>query len=164
MQRENETKTAALIIGVVILILSFWHISFLKVGIYIGCHPMQYLYYPFFHANILHALLNVWTMLSVVFYCKVNPLKFIICYIIAVLPPDFCLQSIPTIGLSGFVFALLGSVTFCFRHPVRYIIQILLFVSAGLFFNNVAVILHLWCFFCGLFVSVVSTPIKKEGK
>lgn len=68
MDTRKTEKVTAIVIALLVTVLSFlqvadWH----SVGIYSHCPLSARLAYPFFHANLFHALLNAWCLLSMVF-------------------------------------------------------------------------------------------------
>lgn len=164
-KRKNE-KIAALSVGVVIICLSLlltadWN----SVGVYAGCSLYGRLLYPFFHANILHALLNVWCLLSLVFIYDISIGRLLLAYIVAVTVPIDTLGifiaalNAPTVGLSAVVFMLFGSISFEVLRKWYYQAWMLFYLIAGFIFPNTNAWLHLYCYLAGLVIALLNKPI-----
>ena len=118
MDARKVEKITALLISAMIVCLSFsreW--DWQTVGIYAGSNMPERLLYPFFHTNMFHALLNSWCLLSIIFIYDIGIGRLLSAYMIAVtVPVDtlgyFTTMDSPTVGLSGLVFALFGSISF----------------------------------------------------
>ncbi|MCM1356416.1 MAG: rhomboid family intramembrane serine protease [Staphylococcus sp.] len=161
MVQEKISKTATLIISAVVIALSFLHITeWHTVGVYTGCAISQRVSYHFFHASLIHAVINAWCLLSIVFLFNVKPWRLCLAFAIATLIPDICLSSTPTVGLSVVCYALLGSVTFLTRRRLLFIGSIATFILIGYFFNSVNASSHLFGFISGLFVGLLTTPFS----
>ena len=112
MLRRKKTKVVALLTAIATLALLFVNYDPEAVGIYRDaggvCWSARQLTYHFFHANLLHLALNLWCFLSCVFLADVSAGKLTAAYFIASSVPAW--QAVPTVGLSGVCFALLGLV------------------------------------------------------
>jgi membrane associated rhomboid family serine protease len=155
------SKSLSLLLTVLILIISIHHVEdWSTVGIYTGCGLGCRMLYPFYHANLLHALLNAWCLLSVIFIYDISLLRFILAYIIAVTIPPFCLSDTPTVGMSGLVFALFGSISFEVQRKAYYQLYMLAYLVAGFLFPNTNALLHLYCYMAGGVVALLNKPVK----
>lgn len=156
-EEKNTARTLALIIAAVVLILHCLDIPLDEVGLSSDAPCYTALTYSFFHVSFLHAALNAWCLLSLVFGYGVSLNKMLIAYIIAILCP--ATSDIPTVGLSGVCFALIGMVSV----GRNYIF--LLFVAAilalGFFFPQSNGWLHLLCYLAGLIVGLLNMPIRR---
>lgn len=187
MVRSEKTKTAALVLTAVCIILSaVQHIAAIPqlsdVGICKDCTILARFVYSFFHANFIHALINCWCMLSVVFVYDVSLWYLAIAYIIAVTFPVTTLAAtiphasawgVPTVGLSAVCFALLGMIAFQVQRKVLYHSWVLSFIAVGYLLpclcslcglavaapNN---ILHLYCYVVGLMVGFLNSPAHDD--
>ena len=113
MGKTKTTKAVSLLISIIVCCLALQDIQdWSEVGIFKDCGPGCRMSYPFYHVNIIHAALNAWCLLSVVFIYNVSLWRLVFAYISAVSVPVLCLSNIPTVGLSGLVFVLFGSVSF----------------------------------------------------
>lgn len=167
MGRRKMEKITALLIAVVVICLSLYNIEdWHSVGIYADCGLRGRVIYPFFHANILHALLNAWCLLSLVFIYDIKIGRLLLAYIIAVTIPITALSSIvggmvsPTVGLSGVVFALFGTISFEVVRKWYYQAWMISYLAIGFLFPNTNAWLHLYCYLVGLLVSLLNKPIK----
>lgn len=104
------TKTAALIIALLCLILTFIPVPPALVGVTPASPLYTRLTYHFFHAGAIHCLLNLWCFLSCLFLAHVGPRRLIAAFTVATLVPPFVLTPVPTIGLSAVCYALLGAI------------------------------------------------------
>lgn len=158
---EKATKTTAILISVIVSYLSLTHmIISTDFGIYIGCNLPCRLLYPFFHVNLLHAALNAWCLLSVVFIYNTSFWKLLFSYFVAVTIPPVCLSNIPTIGLSGVVFALFGSISFEVQRKAYYQLWMLAYLVIGFFFPNTNALVHMYCYLAGGAVAVLNKPVN----
>lgn len=161
MDKKKTTKVAALLISIMVLCLTFQNISdWSAVGIHIGCGFKQRLLYSFCHVNLIHAMLNAWCMLSIVFIYDIKIFRFLYAYIIAAAVPSFCLSEIPTVGLSGVVFVLFGSISFEVGKKAYYQLWMLAYLIAGFFFPNTNAWIHIYCYLAGCVLALFNKPIK----
>jgi len=145
MFREKKTKAFALVLALAINALVFVDVSSKDVGIYFGCPPANRLYYQFFHAGILHCWFNLWCFLYCVFCARVSFPMLVSSFGIAACAPAF--GTIPTIGLSGECYALLGLVMSQSPNKVRYNIIIgMSWLITALLIPNAANAVHLYCY------------------
>lgn len=63
-----------------------------------------------------------------------------------------------TVGISGFIFALLGTISLQSRKWYLNIAVIGSFIAIGFFVPGINATLHLYCYLAGLLVSVLTTP------
>lgn len=152
---------AAIVIGLVGLSGQVWP----AIGIYSGGGWVGHLLYHFFHANLLHAGLNVWCLLAVVFVYKVSFARLLLAYIIAsVFPVDTLAMLVdgldtPTVGLSGMVFVLFGSISFEVGRKGYYQAWMLCYLVMGFLFSGTNAWLHLYCYMAGFMVALLNKPI-----
>ena len=161
MAKKKAAKAMSLLVSILVFSLSLpgmtdWH----AVGIYTGCGLSCRMLYPFYHANLLHATLNAWCLLSVIFIYDISLWRFVLAYIIAVTIPSFCLSGIPTVGLSGVVFALFGSISFEVQRKAYYQLWMLAYLVAGFLFPNTNALVHLYCYMAGGAVALLNKPVK----
>ena len=155
------SKSLSLLLTVLILIISLHHFEdWSTVGIYTGCGLGSRMLYPFYHANPFHALLNAWCLLSVIFIYDISLLRFILAYIIAVTIPSFFLSDTPTVGMSGLVFALFGSISFEVGRKLYYQLWMLVYLAVGFLSPNTNALVHLYCYAVGFAVALLNKPIK----
>lgn len=184
MVRSKKAKTAALVLTAVCMFLSLFvstvGLDLSAIGVCKGCSTLVRLAYSFFHASILHAIVNCWCLLSVVFVYDVCMWHLLSAYLIAVTYPANTLFSVgsgfvaasaatPTIGLSAVCFALLGMIAFQVKRKLLFHSWVLSFVAAGFIIPhlcslcgiNVASpnnVLHIYCYVAGLMVGFLNSP------
>lgn len=163
MDEKKGCKVAALLISVAVVFLALQDITdWSSVGIFDGCGLRSRLLYPFFHVGIIHALLNVWCMLSVVFVYNVSLSRLIFGYIAALSIPTCCLSVVPTVGLSGLVFALFGSISFEVGRRLYYQLWMATYIIIGFLFPNTNAWIHLYCYIVGLLVALLNKTVKLD--
>ena len=102
------------------MLIIFQHMDWEVVGVYTGCDLYGRILYPFFHANLLHATLNAWCLLSIVFIYDIKIWRLLLSYIIAATIPIDTLgnfvdnMTLPTVGLSAMILSCLA------QYPLRY--------------------------------------------
>lgn len=187
MVQNEKAKTAALVLTTACIILSAVHYvaavpQLSDVGICKDCSILARFAYSFFHANIIHTLINCWCLLSVVFLYDVSLWYVAIAYAIAVtfpintlaaIVPHASAWEIPTVGLSAVCFVLLGIIAFRVQRKVLYHLWVLSFIAIGYILpytcslcgltvaapNN---ILHLYCYVAGLMVGFLNSPAHED--
>lgn len=161
MEKKKTTQIATLIIAVIICIISLCNIDkWSAVGIYIDCPLHCRLLYPAFHANIIHAALNAWCLICISFYYDFTLWRLLITYLIAISIPSFLLTNTPTVGLSGLVFALLGSISFEVQRRLYFQIWTISYIGIGFLLPNTNALLHLYCYAMGFTWATLNKPIK----
>lgn len=159
-----EKTTGLLIVAYVIASALIYVPDWNVVGITTDCGIIQRLGYSFFHASILHALINAWCFISILFIYDVTWWRIGVAYFIAVTAPDVVLSSTPTVGLSAVCFALLGSIAFMVKRKIYYNGCMALYIALGFFFPLVNGWLHLYSYVAGLFVGFLNMPIPCRRK
>lgn len=126
-------------------------------GLHAGCSLAERLTYPFLHANILHAALNVWVFFSAVFLYHVSPRQLTLSYLIAISFPVTYLSTLSsqlstniTVGLSGVNYALMALIIPQVAQPRPYALTVLAYIFVGFCFPNCNNVLHLYCFLLAL--------------
>lgn len=167
MVRRKEAQAAALLYVAVIIILCFFNFPAESTGIYKGCGFWNRIAYPFVHSSFIHALLNVWCLLSIIFLYPVSIWTLIGAFIIsASFPVDslsFLYDSItPTVGASGVCYALIGRITFLVKRKLYFTAWIIGYIAIGFLFPVCNAWLHLYCYLCGLGVGLLNMPIIRK--
>jgi membrane associated rhomboid family serine protease len=173
MVREKEKKIAVFVFVLCIALSIFataTGIDVAQLGIYQGCAVWKCLTYHFFHANIFHCLCNVWCLLSLVFAYPVKGWQMAAAFIIASLYPflpslnshlsplNSQLSTLPTVGLSGVCFALMGMQAFVVGRKLFFFSWVIAFIAFGFLFPNNNALLHLYCYIAGLTVGFLNSP------
>ena len=130
MLRREKEKTAALVLTAVILIIQSvvvpvaFPAGLSSVALSQDCTILARLSYPFFHASFLHAILNCWVLLCIVFYYNIGIGSILLSYLVAITVPcsvyDYAIATTPTVGLSAVVFCLLGMTPWTVRRKLYY--------------------------------------------
>jgi len=169
MDTRKMEKVTTLIIAIITVCLSFFSIwDWEVVGVYTGCDLYGRILYPFFHANLLHATLNAWCLLSIVFIYDIKIWRLLLSYIIAATIPIDTLgnfidnMTLPTVGLSAMIFVLFGSISFEVLQKWYYQAWMLFYLTIGFFFPNTNAWIHLYCYIAGLVIALMNKPIKSK--
>lgn len=149
----HQTKTAALVLSLALLILSVFDAPAACI-LHPGCGITARLGYHFFHANVFHAICNIWCLLAIAFYYDIEDWELLLAFLIAASVPSWCL-TLKAIGFSGICFALMGIVFYKVARKRYYLSWIIPVVAAGFIIPGMAAGVHLYCFFIGITVSLV---------
>ena len=156
----HQTKTAALVLSLALLILSVFDAPAACI-LRPGCGITARLCYHFFHANVFHAICNIWCLLAIAFYYDIEDWELLLAFIIAATVPSWCLTlntydlTLKAIGFSGICFALMGIVFHKVARKKYYLSWIIPMVAVGFIIPGVAATLHLYSFAVGITVSLV---------
>lgn len=165
MAKKENAKIASLIIAAVVISLSFIQVpDWTYVGIAKQCHWMPRLGYSFFHASTIHAIVNAWCLLSVVFFYEISIYRLLTAYVVAVLVPEFLLSDVPTVGLSCFCYVLLGSLIFEVKRKLYFQCCMALYIAVGFLFPSINVVIHIYGYLAGLMVGLLNAPIPCSRK
>lgn len=162
MLREKETKILALILSVLMLILFFAVTDKAQYGLSVERHGIaNRLCYPFLHANLLHLGLNLWCFLSCVFLLNATMRHMILAFFSAMTMP--ATSVLPTIGLSGVCYSLLGMLMWYVPNKRTYNVCMVLSMLVPIIFmggvvNNFA---HVYCYIASAFVEYCIILINK---
>ena len=159
MEKRKAEKIASLVVSLISVVLVFSGMPLSSVGISSGCDITDRLLYSFYHVNVIHAALNVWCLLSVVFLYDVSIWRLLLSYAAAVSIPSFILGNVPTVGLSAVVFFLFASISFEVVRKWHYQSWMLFYLVAGFFFPNTNAAVHLYCYACGMLYALLNKPV-----
>ena len=161
MVREKEAKISALVYVAAALALCFVRVPLAEVGICKGCSWTSRLLHPFFHANIFHALVNCWALLSAVFVFDLGLVDLALSYAAAVtVPVGLMGLTVPTVGCSGALYFLFGMLSFRTVKKWKWHLWWLFFIGIGFFFPASNAVLHLWCYGVGVFIGFLNSPAR----
>lgn len=164
----KEAKAASLVLTIVSVVLVLVSPDIARHGIGEGSTLLQRLSYPFFHANLLHAGLNCWVLLSLCFNRTVPGWMIPTAYLVSVTYPAGLFASLArhgvAVGLSGMIFAMVGMLTLTLRKPLPAIAYTMAFVLIGAVLPNIAWTLHLYCYAAGLMVGYIVIPNPWTGR
>lgn len=160
MVQRTEEKVSVLVLTVLFVALSLFPNVRETLGLYAGCPWYGRLGYPFAHANILHAMVNSWCLLSFAFAYDISWKQLLAAYIIAISFPNSLLDAIPVVGASGVCFALIGIVALRSKRRVFFQFWVLSILAVGFLFPSCAAWLHVYCYLLGLLIGMLSTPLS----
>lgn len=146
-------KIEIVIFGVVCAVMLMLGIDAMLVGVYDGCRWYQHLTYQFFHANIFHLAVNLYVMWLCVTRFKLSQRQMLMCFIISALAP--ATLSMPTIGASGIVYAMLGIINTMVAKKLRFAMWIAVYIAISALFNcNWSI--HLYCYALGFMFNSIT--------
>ena len=134
-----------------------------------GCGITGRLCYHFFHANVFHAICNIWCLLALAFYYDIEDWELLLAWLIAASVPSWCLTlntydlTLKAIGFSGVCFALMGIVYYKVARKRYYLSWIIPIVAVGFIIPGMAAMLHFYCFIIGITAALVYSLFKHEG-
>lgn len=161
MVSQKITKIASLVIALFVLISPFISVDdWGVVGVASNSPLINRLFYHFFHASFIHAVVNAWCLISVVFLFNISFARFASAFIIASVVPGLFLSDIPTVGLSCVCFALLGLISFFTAKPLYWIAYFFSLIAIGSFFSGVNAAIHLYGFVAGIVGALFSSPLS----
>ena len=161
MVQQKEAKNTALFTAAIITLMSFIYVpDWTMVGVAKGSPLAARFVYSFFHASFLHALINAWCLLSIVFLYEVSIWRLLTAYIIAILVPDVILSDIPTVGLSCICYFLLGSLIFAVKRKLYFITCMATYIAIGFLFPSVNALIHVYGFIAGFIVGLLNAPLS----
>lgn len=161
MVRQKDAKIAALLTAVVIILNSFTYVpDWSIVGVSGGSPLATRIVYSFFHASPVHAVVNAWCLLCIVFLYDVSIWRLLTAYIVAVVVPGFLLSDMPTVGLSCVCYFLLGSLIFEVKRKLYFMSCMALYIAVGFLFPSVNAVIHVYGYLAGLLVGLLNAPVS----
>lgn len=118
----------------------------------------QRFYYMFFHAGIIHCIINIYAFLSMSFLSGVKYWQLAASYLIAASMPFMLLCDTPVVGFSACLYAMSGIVIMTQRKWWSLIIVNLLLIAPQSFLPGIALLAHLYCFAVGLLFGFIFSP------
>ncbi len=179
MPSRSFAKATSLVVSLVTLLLSvagaIGLLSFDGVGILPGGPLWCRLVHPFVHAGVLHALLNVYVFLQLVFFFPVRLRHLLLAYVVSCSCPEMLALWSPSLlhglflhgscvaGLSGVVFFLLGLVTVHVARPLRFCMVLLGWQFFGMTLGTMAVGMHLYCYVIGVLAGCQDSCLRPSA-
>lgn len=166
--RKTEKSLALIVAAAVVVMSAVLSPDFRSVGIYAGCSAVGRLVYPVWHVGIIHAALNAWCLLVVVFRYEVRWPRLLAAYAVAVSFPAGLLSAVdpalhnPSVGLSGVLYALFGMLAFDVARRWYWQKWMAAYLLIGLLMPHVSGLLHLYCYACGLLLSLLNYPVCEK--
>lgn len=170
MVQRQKAQAVSLAIALAAAVLQCMHIPAEDVGLFPGAPLPHRALYPFFHANWLHLAVNCWVLLCIAFSYQVTLPMLLSSYAVAASYPIGALSflyaapPVPTVGLSGVIYALLGRYSWRFScmagRRLRYHLWFLFFISLGFLFPQSNAWLHLYCYLLGVGIAQLNRPFS----
>lgn len=152
MKNSNLDINILLAVSLALFVLSF--IS--QDSVYISRNmALNRLFYPLFHANLIHAVLNIFCILQLAFYYRMSRWFLLASYIIAVTAPSCLIEG--TLGFSGVIFAALGLYSMIVTRGWVIAAHVAFYCSLTALFSCVNTLLHLYCYAVGFVCSLLIT-------
>lgn len=124
-------------------VFSHWRVG------YVGASDIRaHISYSLFHANVFHLLVNLVCLWSI--RGKVRTLPAFMVAVLASYLPQFCDE--PTVGLSGWLFAVFGIMWGEYKHFLQMLKVCLPYVVLTILLPGINGWLHLWCLLLGYLV------------
>jgi membrane associated rhomboid family serine protease len=142
-------------------------------GLRCGASPVHRLTYHLVHAGLLHWALNASVIATLAFRWQLPPWQWLAAFVIAACYP--WPSSVPVVGLSVWIYALLGIVSPVTARPLTFVVFQLSGIALGagavwlsgraVSSANVPIMAwqaHLWGYFAGLCFGLVVQPVWKR--
>lgn len=169
MEEEKIEKLSALAIAAAVMMIQLLqtfgilHLSLLDVGVSSSCGLRQRFLWPFIHAGLLHATLNVWCLLLVSFYYTVSFRSLALSYGVCVVIPPFVLGGATAVGLSGMLYFVFASLSFSVQRKLYWQAWMIISLIVGFFVPGFAAGVHLYCYAAGMAYALLTTPFRLRG-
>lgn len=152
MKNSNLDINILLAVSLALFVLSFISQGSVQISRNMA---LNRLFYPIFHANSIHAILNIFCILQLAFYYRMSRWFLLASYIIAVTAPSSLIEG--TLGFSGVIFAALGLYSMIVTRGWVIAAHVALYCSLTALFSCVNTLLHLYCYAIGFVCSLLIT-------
>lgn len=160
VRRTKKEITAPFLLTIATTILYISGASPSTFGMYEGMNWYARFTYQFLHISIWHLLINIWNLWGITTTYKIRIWHLVTAYLISASP--FFYGDIPTVGLSGMCFSLMGIIWYQVLHTKLYHCWIIGFIFIGFLFPGTAARLHLYCYCIGFIIGWLNKPVKYE--
>ena len=109
------------------------------------------------HGNMMHLCMNLLAMLTVAFKMYVKGWKWWCGYVISICYPTRWI-TVPIIGMSGWVYAMLGLMTMSVKNWRWMLLVNVLTIAIGAMMPGIAWGIHAWSYGLGLVISLAVEP------
>ena len=157
---EKTTKTLALALAIIFISLTALHNAKPSLALSNTSPCYTRITYQFIHANILHAIINSWCLLALVFKNNLSFTQLTTAFIIAAAIPAPLISHTPIVGASGICFASIGIITLKVKRKLLIFTYTMAVIAAGSIFSKAAVTLHLYCYITGIITAIFTTPVN----
>lgn len=110
------------------------------------------------HAHILHAAANSWALLTIAFVWRPPLVRMLTALALACTIPSALLTA-PVVGMSGWVYALIGLQTPRAGRPWRFFACGAAMCAVSFVLPGVAAWVHLWAYAAALCVALLTAPV-----
>ena len=152
MKNSNLDINILLAVSLALFAFSFMSQDFVQISRNMA---LNRLFYPLFHANLIHVILNIFCILQLAFYYRMSRWFLLASYIIAVTAPSCLIEG--TLGFSGVIFAALGLYSMIVTRGWVIAAHVALYCSLTALFSCVNTLLHLYCYAVGFVCSLLIT-------
>jgi membrane associated rhomboid family serine protease len=162
MVRSKNATIEVIIIVVICITMLIANLDLKTYSIQESSSLSARLLYSFIHVNILHAFMNLSTLLILWYYYYPKAWMVITSYLIAISYPAALFHTAPTVGLSGFCYAFMAllSIQVLRKKYWHRIICCLILLSFCIpHFNGY---IHLYCYLMGMCVVEILHLLKKR--
>lgn len=144
------------------MLLSLLPIRATEWGVWADAPIANRFVYSFLHGGVLHAALNAWVLLSIVFLYDIRMTHLCMAYGVAVLLPAAQLSiHTPVVGMSCMVYFLLGVVSFQVARKTYYHSCIALGIGLSMLMPHISAGAHLYGYLAGLAGITMKKWIKR---
>lgn len=158
MQVQEATKKTVIVFVMLCVAVLLSRIEAKQLGLYAGCPWWHRISYQFAHANIIHLAMNAYCLWLCVTRFRLSLLTIGVCFLVACTAPSF--SAVPTIGVSGLVYALFGYINNLVLRKWYFAMWIALYIAVTAFFATNA-LLHLYCYIGGLTIGYITIVWKR---
>jgi len=118
--------------------------------------------YMFIHANPAHLIINLFSLLSLVFLANARLTQFLLSALISTTIPAAIIADTPTCGISALNFALTGIIVMHSPRWPRFMIINIIFIIPTYFMPHIASSIHLYALIAGALITYITTPRFNE--
>lgn len=169
-------RTIILIIVIATLVMSVTIGTPSAYGLCSGISWHHRIIYHFFHAGLIHWLVNAFALLTIAFRWNLHWWQYVIAFAVASLyPADLLDQDTPIVGLSIWIYSLIGIITPATSYPVRVFFANLICIFVGLLatwtlqcigsigiHTSIPIIAwqaHLYAYIAGILIGLCTMPV-----
>lgn len=159
MQKKgiDKKKVAFFVFAAIIIALTLTRPA--NAGYTDNCSLITCLTYPLFHANVFHALANLFVLWQCVkcYNARFHMLAFYVISVTYPFPVDM-----PIMGLSGAIYAYIAFIAPYVKEKAKFHIYVISFIVVGLLVPGMAVGVHIYCYAVGLLYSYLNAPLCED--
>ena len=161
MVRSKNATIEVIIIVVICITMLIANVDLKTYSIQESSSLSAMLLYSFIHVNILHAFMNLSTLLILWYYYYPKAWMVLTSYIIAISYPATLFHTAPTVGLSGFCYALMALLSIHVLRKRYWHTTICSMILISFFLPRFNGYIHLYCYAVGMCVVGILHLLKK---